>query len=155
MSSSRPRNARALRASATSRRRVALSKFRLVSNSNCVSAGLTSVFKHTIDVFTFARLRYTNDERVVQPQLCVVDRMNRRSRKRNRNAGGDFEQVTAEECRVVGTATSDENDEVNVARLQQFSELCDLRALFRNRALECGWLLGDLWSIRDIRQSTL
>jgi hypothetical protein len=33
---------------------------------------------------------------------------------------------------------------MDVARLERVSELCDLGALFRNRALECGGLLGDL-----------
>ena len=81
---------------------------------------------------------------MVQLQLRVVDRVNRWRGKRDGNAGSDFEQVAAKKCRVVGTAARDEDDQMNVARLEHVAESGDLGALFRDRALECGRLLGDL-----------
>ena len=49
---------------------------RLVCDADCVRAGTSRAFENVIDVFAFARLRDADDERVVQSQLCVVDRVN-------------------------------------------------------------------------------
>ena len=52
-------------------------------------------------------------------KLRVVDRVNGRRGKRDRNPGGDFKQVAAKERRVIGAAARDEYDQMNVARLQR------------------------------------
>ena len=44
--------------------------------------------------FAFTGLRNTNNQRVFQLEFGAIERVNRRRGQRNRNAGGDFQQVT-------------------------------------------------------------
>src|ERR1700730_7609675 len=81
-----------------------------ICNANRVGSTGASVFQDLVNVLAFAGLRHANYQRVLQVELCAVEGVDRRRRKGNRNAGGNLEQVAAEEGGVVGAASGYEYD---------------------------------------------
>ena len=116
----------------------------LIRDREGVGAGGTRAFQHHIDIGTLARLRDADYERPFEVETRVVDRVNRRSGKRDWNARSYLEQVAAKERSVVRAAAGDNDDQIDVLLPEKRPELFILFALAGERAFEHGRLFGDL-----------
>ena len=62
----------------------------------------------------------------LQFQFGAVQRVDRGCRQRDRNAGGDFQEIAAKQRGIVRTAARDKHDQIDVALFQKLPQARDL-----------------------------
>src|SRR5680860_27997 len=88
----------------------------LIGNRHRVGATGNETFEHGHDLRGAARLAHADGEEAFASGLAVVQRVEAGGRERYRQAGGELENVAAEDRSMVGRAAGDEDDPSGVAR---------------------------------------
>ena len=109
------------------------------------SAGFAGAIQHVVGVGGFAGLRDGDHQHVVgEAHPRAVEREDRGRGKRDRDAGGDLDQVPRELGRVVGSATGGEHYEARRLLRQALAQPLKILEFSAKCVFECGRLLANL-----------
>ena len=117
----------------------------LVGDAQGERALLARALQHQVGVGGFARLRDPDHQRIAIIDARFVERGDGGRGQRDRDSGGDLQQIAAEQRGVIAGAAGHQDDQARALLLDQPLEFFDAAQFGGERALQRFRLLPDLF----------